>query len=450
MALRTLSGSARLVDSESSPAGADFAAAPRIFFLITNYPHPPVGHKGDHWDYPPAARLISCERARRWCAKTWGLSNSAPLQLLYARRRVKGLGAIARPGIAVLRLKAGARRHLIPRLAGRRPRVYYLLMRQQRPMRIILAQPRGFCAGVVRAINIVEKSLEVFDTPVYVRHEIVHNRHVVDGLRSKKAMFVEELEEVPDDATVIFSAHGVSKELWSEAKRRGLNTIDATCPLVTKVHRQAHRLERLGYEILLIGHAGHPEVEGTMGQLPGKIRLIQTAEEAERVEVWQPERVAYLTQTTLSLNDTEEIVGVLRRRFPALQSPPTDDICYATQNRQAAVKRLAELAGLIIVIGAANSSNSNRLVEVATSLGVSAYLVESAAELRDDWFRNVETAAITAGASAPEYLVQEVIDHIQERYGGEVQGDLEGIDEDVHFPLPKQLTEVPTPEKANP
>ena len=306
-------------------------------------------------------------------------------------------------------------------------------------MKIILARPRGFCAGVVRAIDIVEKSLEVFDAPVYVRHEIVHNQHVVDGLRAKGATFVEELDEIPDGAAAIFSAHGVSKALWAEAKERKLNTIDATCPLVTKVHRQAHRLHRMGYEILLIGHAGHPEVEGTMGQLPGKIRLIQTTDEARRVRVSQPDRVAYLTQTTLSLDDTAEIVSVLRERFPALQSPPTDDICYATQNRQAAVKRLAEVADLIIVIGAANSSNSNRLVEVATSHNIAAYLVKSAAELQDDWFQDVEIVAVTAGASAPEYLVQEVVNYVQERYDGEIIGDQDGIDEDVHFPLPRQL-----------
>ncbi len=316
-------------------------------------------------------------------------------------------------------------------------------------MRIILARPRGFCAGVVRAIDIVEKSLQAFDAPVYVRHEIVHNRQVVDGLRSKGAIFVEDLDEIPHGAISIFSAHGVSKAVWAEARRRGLNTIDATCPLVTKVHRQAHRFDRLGYEILLIGHAGHPEVVGTTGQLPGKIRLIQTPEEAERVEVQNPERVAYLTQTTLSVDDTAEIVRILRRRFPKLEGPPTDDICYATQNRQAAVKRLAQVADLVIVIGAANSSNSNRLVEVATSQGVAAYRVEGAAELQDEWFRGVEAVAITAGASAPEYLVLEVVNHLRERYSAVVEGDLDGTDEDVYFPLPRQLAEVAAPKAAH-
>jgi 4-hydroxy-3-methylbut-2-enyl diphosphate reductase len=203
-------------------------------------------------------------------------------------------------------------------------------------MRIILVRPRGFCAGVVRAIEIVERSLDLFSNPIYVRHEIVHNRHVVDDLRSKGAIFVESLEEVPDGASVIFSAHGVSKEVWNRAKKRGLHTVDATCPLVTKVHLQAHRLDRMGFEILLIGHEGHPEVEGTMGQLPGKIKLIQDVEDAERIEVRDPERVSYVTQTTLSVDDTADIVAVLRRRFPELHEPPTDDICYATQNRQAA------------------------------------------------------------------------------------------------------------------
>ncbi|HXG35987.1 MAG TPA: 4-hydroxy-3-methylbut-2-enyl diphosphate reductase [Dehalococcoidia bacterium] len=316
---------------------------------------------------------------------------------------------------------------------------YHWGMADRSPMRVILARPRGFCAGVVRAIEIVEKSLDVFSTPVYVRHEIVHNRHVVDALRSKGAIFVEDLQEVPDSATLIFSAHGVSKQVRSEAQRRTLNVVDATCPLVTKVHLQAHRLDRIGYEILLIGHAGHPEVEGTMGQLPGKIKLIQSVEDAERVQVKDPQRVSYVTQTTLSVDDTREIVEVLHRRFPALHTPPTDDICYATQNRQAAVKDVAGQADLVIVIGAANSSNSNRLVEVASSRNVPAYRIESASEVREEWFEGVETVAITAGASAPEYLVQELVRYLQQRYGAKVEGDLNGSDEDVYFPLPKEL-----------
>jgi 4-hydroxy-3-methylbut-2-enyl diphosphate reductase len=310
-------------------------------------------------------------------------------------------------------------------------------------MRILLARPRGFCAGVVRAIEVVEKSIDRFDAPVYVRHEIVHNRHVVDDLREKGAIFVEHVDEIPDGAAAIFSAHGVAKAVRAKAERRGLRTIDATCPLVTKVHRQASRLGRLGYEILLIGHAGHPEVEGTMGQLPGKIKLVQTAEDAERVEVRNPDRVAYIAQTTLSVDDTTDIVGVLRKRFPALQKPPTDDICYATQSRQDAVKKMVGVADLIIVIGASNSSNSNRLVEVARSRGVAAQLVESSRDLRDEWFRIVETVGITAGASAPEYLVREVVGYLQNRFAAEVDGDFDGTDEDVYFPLPHELKETP-------
>ncbi|HZP26335.1 MAG TPA: 4-hydroxy-3-methylbut-2-enyl diphosphate reductase [Dehalococcoidia bacterium] len=306
-------------------------------------------------------------------------------------------------------------------------------------MRIILVRPRGFCAGVVRAIEIVERSLDLFSNPIYVRHEIVHNRHVVDDLRSKGAIFVESLDEVPDGASVIFSAHGVAKEVWTKAKKRGLHTVDATCPLVTKVHLQAHRLDRMGFEILLIGHEGHPEVEGTMGQLPGKIKLIQNVADAECIDVRDPERVSYVTQTTLSVDDTSDIVAVLQRRFPALHAPPTDDICYATQNRQAAVKDVADEADLVLVIGAVNSSNSNRLVEVAAARDVAAHLIESAEQLEDHWFEGVETVAITAGASAPEYLVQEVVQHLRDTYGAEVEGDLDGSDEDVYFPLPREL-----------
>jgi len=308
------------------------------------------------------------------------------------------------------------------------------------PIRVILARPRGFCAGVVRAIEVVEKSLEVFEEPVYVRHEIVHNRQVVDDLQSKGAMSVEDLDGVPDGATVIFSAHGVSKSVSAEAKRRGLNTIDGTCPLVTKVHRQVHRLSAQGFEILLVGHAGHPEVEGTMGQLiDRKILLIQSVEDAERVEIGNPKKIAYVTQTTLSLDDADKIVSVLLRRFPRLQPPPTDDICYATQNRQDAVRRLVQSADLVIVIGAANSSNSNRLVEVAASRGVPAYRKDCVSDLEAAWFRGAKTVGITAGASAPEYLVQEVVSHLKACYGAEVESDLDGTDEDVHFPLPRDL-----------
>jgi len=309
-------------------------------------------------------------------------------------------------------------------------------------MRVILAQPRGFCAGVERAIDVVDEAIRVFDAPVYVRHEIVHNQRVVDDLRSKGAVFVEDVDEIPEGAPVVFSAHGVSKAVKAEAKERSLRAIDATCPLVTKVHRQVLRLNRLGYEVLLIGHVGHPEVEGTLGQLRDGIRLIQSVEDAERVEVANPDKVAYATQTTLSLDDTEEIVRVLRRRFPSLQSPPTDDICYATQNRQVTIKRLAGIVDLVIVIGAANSSNSNRLVEVARSLGVPAHRVASAEELRPEWFQTKQTIGLTAGASVPEVLVDEVVQHLRERFGAEVEEDAGGIPEDVYFPLPLELRQA--------
>jgi 4-hydroxy-3-methylbut-2-en-1-yl diphosphate reductase len=306
-------------------------------------------------------------------------------------------------------------------------------------MRVILAQPRGFCAGVERAIDVVGQAIHVYDAPVYVRHEIVHNQRVVDDLRAKGAVFVEDVDAIPEGAPVVFSAHGVSKAVKAAAKKRNLRGIDATCPLVTKVHRQVLRLHRLGYEVFLIGHAGHPEVEGTLGQLRDGIRLVQNIEEAEHVRVTNPEMVAYATQTTLSLDDTAEIVSVLRRRFPALQEPPTDDICYATQNRQLTVKRLATIVDVVIVIGAANSSNSNRLVEVAQSLGVSAYRVASAADLQPAWFLDTETVGLTAGASVPEVLVEEVVEYFRGEFGAEVEDDAGGIPEDVYFPLPLEL-----------
>ncbi|TMB67092.1 MAG: 4-hydroxy-3-methylbut-2-enyl diphosphate reductase [Chloroflexi bacterium] len=309
-------------------------------------------------------------------------------------------------------------------------------------MRVILAQPRGFCAGVERAIDIVDRSIRLFRSPVYVRHEIVHNRYVVDELRAKGAIFVDDVDEIPAGAPVVFSAHGVSKGVKAEAKSRSLRAVDATCPLVTKVHRQVLRLHRLGYEILLIGHAGHPEVEGTVGQLSGGIQLIQNSEDAERVEVSNLSKVAYVTQTTLSLDDTAEIIRVLRRRFPSLQSPLTDDICYATQNRQLTVKRLADIVDVVIVIGAANSSNSNRLVEVAQAVGAPAHRVSSAGELSPDWFTNVHVVGITAGASVPEVLVTEVVDHLRDKFGADVEEDAEGIPEEVYFPLPQELRAV--------
>ena len=306
-------------------------------------------------------------------------------------------------------------------------------------MKVILAQPRGFCAGVERAIDVVEESLRQLDGPVYVRHEIVHNRQVVEDLRGKGAVFVEEIEEIPEGAPVIFSAHGVSKDVSLQARLRSLNAIDATCPLVTKVHKQVSRLNRMGYEILLIGHEGHPEVEGTLGQVEGHVRLIQSVKDAKEIEVKDAERVAYVTQTTLSLDDTEAIVDVLKRRFPALQGPPTADICYATQNRQEAVKRLSGVVDLVIVVGAENSSNSNRLVEVALSHGTPAHRVASAAELQDGWFVDVATVGISAGASVPERLVEQVVDYLRKRFGADATEDTEGFREEVFFPLPIEL-----------
>jgi 4-hydroxy-3-methylbut-2-enyl diphosphate reductase len=292
---------------------------------------------------------------------------------------------------------------------------------------------------VERAIDIVDRALAKFDAPVYVRHEIVHNQRVVDDLRGKGAIFVEDIDDIPEGAPAVFSAHGVSKAVVSAARDRSVREIDATCPLVTKVHRQVARLHRLGFAVLLIGHKGHPEVEGTLGQLQEGIRLVQSVSEAETVEVSTPDRVAYVTQTTLSVDDTKEIVGVLRRRFPALQDPPTDDICYATQNRQETVKRLAQEVDVVLVIGAANSSNSNRLVEVATGQGVAAYRVASAQELQDRWFSGVETIGITAGASVPEVLVEEVVGYLEHRFGATVYEDPVGKREDVFFPLPREL-----------
>ena len=306
-------------------------------------------------------------------------------------------------------------------------------------MRVILARPRGFCAGVERAIDVVEQSIRAFDAPVYVRHEIVHNRRVVEDLRAKGAVFVEDVDEIPEGAPIVFSAHGVSKAVKAEAKSRSLLAVDATCPLVTKVHRQVMRLNRLGFEILLIGHAGHPEVEGTLGQVGGSIQLVQNVEDAERIKVGDPKRVAYVTQTTLSLDDTDAIVAALRRRFPDLEAPPTDDICYATSNRQLAVKRLAQRVDLFIVIGAANSSNSNRLVEVARSQGIPAHRIASVEELDGDWLSDVRTVGISAGASVPEVLVEEVLAHLRGQYGAQVEDDQEGFDEDVSFPIPIEL-----------
>ena len=304
---------------------------------------------------------------------------------------------------------------------------------------LYLAAPRGFCAGVDRAIDIVDMALQVFGAPVYVRHEIVHNRHVVEGLRQKGAVFVEELADVPAGATVIFSAHGVSPAVRREADARGLRSLDATCPLVTKVHLEALRYARQGYTIILVGHRQHVEVIGTLGEAPESIVVVETKEEAERLEVPNPEHVSYITQTTLSVDDVREIVEVLRRRFPAIHEPAKDDICYATQNRQNAVKELAKRCRTVLVVGAPASSNANRLVEVAVALGVAAYLIESAEEIRPEWLTG--DVGVTAGASTPEAIVQACVERIRALGGYRVE-ELRLTEERVMFPLPGDLLAV--------
>ncbi len=312
-------------------------------------------------------------------------------------------------------------------------------MMNKQGLKIYLASPRGFCAGVDRAIEIVLQALEAFGPPIYVRHEIVHNKHVVDRLREKGVVFVESMDEIPAGSVAIFSAHGVSKEVRAQAAERPLRIIDATCPLVTKVHLEVHRLDQEGFEILLIGHAGHVEVQGTMGQLPpGRIRLVQNPGEAERIEVSDPERVAYVTQTTLSLDETEGIVKVLRQRFPRLRSPAKDDICYATQNRQNTIKGMIDKIDLMLVIGSKNSSNSNRLVEVARSHGVKGYLIDEPSEVDPAWFEGVQAVGLTAGASAPEDLVQATLQHLLDRFGGTVESYV-FKEERVNFPVPKGI-----------
>ena len=307
------------------------------------------------------------------------------------------------------------------------------------PAEVLLAQPRGFCAGVDRAISIVERALALQGPPIYVRHEIVHNKYVVDDLRAKGAVFVEELDEVPTGATVIFSAHGVSQEVRRDAERRGLKVFDATCPLVTKVHVEVHKMREQGREVVMIGHEGHPEAEGTLGQADSGMYLVENEGDVERLQVRDPERLAYVTQTTLSMDDCVRIIAALRRRFPTIQGPKRDDICYATQNRQDAVKFMAPQCDVVIVVGSPNSSNSNRLREVARNLGREAYLVDTAEELRPEWVAGKKTIGVTAGASAPEVLVHEVIHRLQALGAARVR-ELEGISEAVIFPLPKALT----------
>jgi len=314
--------------------------------------------------------------------------------------------------------------------------------------RVILAAPRGFCAGVDRAIDIVNIALELYGTPVYVRKEIVHNAHVVQELRGRGAVFVDELDEVPDGARVIFSAHGIGPAVRAQAAAKGLRVIDATCPLVTKVHLEALKFAREGRVILLVGHAGHDEVIGTMGHAPGQMVLVGSVEEAEQVQVPDPERVAVITQTTLSIDDTLEIIAVLKRRFPKAVFPPKDDICYATQNRQMAVKEMAGSVDLLLVIGSPNSSNSMRLVEVAQAVGVRAHLIDDISEIDPRWLEGVRTVGITAGASAPEHLVQETVAFFQPMGVSRVE-ELDGIREDVVFALPPEIQrDLPAGSKA--
>jgi 4-hydroxy-3-methylbut-2-enyl diphosphate reductase len=306
---------------------------------------------------------------------------------------------------------------------------------------IVLAGPRGFCAGVERAIDIVELALQVCRPPVYVRREIVHNRHVVEALRAKGAVFVDELDEVPDGVTVIFSAHGVSPAVREEARRRGLKVIDATCPLVTKVHLEAIRYAREGYSIILVGHEDHDEVIGTTGEASGRIRVISHADEVEKLDAPDPDRVAYLTQTTLSVDDTREIIEALRRRFPKITGPSKDDICYATQNRQAAVKTVAAEVDVVLVIGAANSSNANRLREVSETTGSRAYLINDVRDIKKEWLEGATRVGITAGASTPEFLVREAVEALGRMEAVKVR-EVHVVDEDVRFGLPHELEEI--------
>jgi 4-hydroxy-3-methylbut-2-en-1-yl diphosphate reductase len=304
-------------------------------------------------------------------------------------------------------------------------------------MQIILAQPRGFCAGVDRAIAIVEKALEKFGAPIYVRHEVVHNKFVIEDLKQKGAIFVEDLADVPAGNTLIFSAHGVSQAVRAEAAERGLTIFDATCPLVTKVHLEVKRLREQGFEIVMIGHKGHPEVEGTMGQAQGGMYLVEEVSDVETLQV-ASEKLAYVTQTTLSVDDAQVVIDALRVRFPAIVGPKKDDICYATQNRQDAVKHLAKEVDVVVVVGSPNSSNSNRLREVAANLGIDSYMVDNASELKAEWFNGKQNIGVTAGASAPDILVRQVIAQVEQFGAGKIS-QMDGIEENVIFSLPKGL-----------
>jgi 4-hydroxy-3-methylbut-2-en-1-yl diphosphate reductase len=308
-------------------------------------------------------------------------------------------------------------------------------------LRVILAQPRGFCAGVERAIEIVDRALKKYGPPIYVRHEIVHNRHVVDDLRRRGAIFVDELDEVPAGARTVFSAHGVAKRVEELARERNLPVIDATCPLVAKVHNEGRRYANQGREIVLVGHAGHAEVEGTIGQINGTVHLVQTAADVENLQVRDPEKLAYITQTTLSVDDTRGIITALKAKFPAIVGPDVRDICYATQNRQQAVRQLAALVDIILVVGSRNSSNSNRLREIGEELGKPAHLIDDASALQRGWFEGVESVGLTAGASAPETLVKGVIEGLR-RFGEIDMSTMEGVAEDVRFRFPAELAEA--------
>ncbi len=320
-------------------------------------------------------------------------------------------------------------------------------MTSEQGMQILLANPRGFCAGVDRAIEIVNRALEIFEPPIYVRHEVVHNKFVVNDLRNRGAVFVDELHEVPDDTIVIFSAHGVSKAVQDEADRRGLKVFDATCPLVTKVHLEVLRYSKQGQECVLIGHAGHPEVEGTMGRYDtsngGAIYLVEDEADVAALEVQDTGKLAYVTQTTLSMDDTARVIDALRAKFPLIEGPKKDDICYATQNRQDAVKQLAEEVDLVLVVGSPNSSNSNRLRELSERIGTQAYLIDNAEEIQTEWLENVGQIGITAGASAPAVLVEQVIERLKQ-LGADAPKELSGREENIVFSIPKELrlTEV--------
>ncbi len=305
-------------------------------------------------------------------------------------------------------------------------------------LRILLASPRGFCAGVERAIEIVERALEIHGPPVYVRHEIVHNKHVVESLRAKGAVFVEEVDDVPDGAVTIFSAHGVAEKVEIEANDRNLPVIDATCPLVSKVHKEGQNHAGRGREVILIGHAGHPEVEGTQGRIPGGVHLVQTPDDVAKLEVKDPEKLAYVTQTTLSVDETRDTINALKDRFPAIVGPDVKDICYATQNRQQAVRDMCNRIDLLLVVGAKNSSNSNRLREIGAEIGVPSYLIDDASGLQPEWLDGVENVGITAGASAPEELVQELIRRLGD-FGETRVESLAGVEENIVFKLPKEL-----------